>query len=84
MRLAPKTALTNFKRLKSVADLVGLSEIARRINRPYNTVKKWRTRYADSWPAPVGAVGGNRAYWWGDFVKWCRDMGWEELVEGEA
>lgn len=63
-----------------MADPVGLAQIADRLGRPYNTVKKWRQRYAESWPKPRGMVGNVDWYEWEDIKEWCRKMGWGDMV----
>jgi hypothetical protein len=50
-------------------DPVGVSEIAAAAGVKPDTVKKWIDRH-DSFPAPRGTVGGDRAWLWGDVRRW--------------
>ncbi len=52
-------------------DLVGINEIAQRLEIQPNTVHAWRTRHAD-FPAPVADLAMGPVWRWGDVLTWSR------------
>lgn len=50
-------------------DPVGVTEIARRLGRPRDTIQKWRTRHQD-FPQPRWTIHGAAAWNWPDIAAW--------------
>lgn len=64
-------------------DLVGASEIARRLGLAHSTtVHGWRRRYrssSDPFPEPVTKVAGAYLWSWSDVREWCVRTGKPDL-----
>lgn len=54
-------------------DPVGAVEIATRAGVKRSTVDQWRTRHADTFPAPRWQVGGRPAWNWDEIADWLAD-----------
>ncbi len=70
---------------KEPDELVGRTEIARRLGLSQNAVVgSWAGRYPD-FPKPVEHVSGSYLllYRWADVVEWCRKNGRADRVAGE-
>lgn len=61
-------------RQEHLCDLVGMKEIARRLNVGSGTVKQWRTR--NKMPLPDGQPGGSPVWSWSKTVeRWASETG---------
>lgn len=55
---------------RRLCDPVGIVEIAERCGVTRGAVAAWRSRHADTFPAPRWTVGGRPAWNWDDIEAW--------------
>lgn len=56
------------------SDLVGVAEIAERLDRNVRSVHSWRSRYPD-FPEPVAELTMGLVWSWPEVARWARSTG---------
>ena len=64
--------------MASDQDLVGLAEIAARLQRPSNTIVRWCERHY-LFPEPVTRIHGARVWSWAQVEAWVKSTGRDKL-----